>query len=126
MLRLLSVLLVTLSLAVSAAQAQEATPAPDRSATGGAQTLQDILDRQNGLKVDNEFRRSETGNPEGAPSPTDALGTRGGASDPDLWRALRFDSADITTQARGPAATAPGVKSARPYTQPSSWPEPGR
>jgi formate dehydrogenase subunit gamma len=104
MLRLLSILFVTLSLALGAL-AQETTPAPDRSATGGAQTLQDILDRQNGLKVDDSFRRSETGNPAGAPPPSDALGTRGSASDPDLWRALRFDSADITTQVKGPAAT---------------------
>jgi formate dehydrogenase subunit gamma len=104
MLRLLSILLVTLSLAVSA-QAQEATPGPDRSATGGAQTLQDILDRQNGLKVDDRFMRSQTGNPAGGAATTDQLGTLGGASDPDLWRALRFDSADITTQAKGPAAT---------------------
>lgn len=104
MLRLLSILLVTLSLAVSA-QAQDAAPAPDRSATGGAQTLQDILDRQNGLKVDDSFRRDVTGNPEGGAASSDQLGTLGGASDPDLWRALRFDSADITTQVRGPAAT---------------------
>lgn len=104
MLRLLSILLVTLSLAVSA-QAQDAAPAPDRSATGGAQTLQDILDRQNGLQVDDSFRRDETGNPEGGAASSDQLGTLGGASDPDLWRALRFDSADITTQVRGPAAT---------------------
>ena len=33
------------------------------------------------------------------------LGTRGGSSDPELWRALRFGSADITASNNGPAAT---------------------
>ena len=33
------------------------------------------------------------------------LGTRGGTSDPELWRALRFGSADITASNNGPAAT---------------------
>lgn len=71
---------------------------PDRTATGGAQTLEDILARQEGLAVDNEFRRDAIGNLPGAEL-NDPLGTRGGASDPELWRALRFGSADITTQA---------------------------
>ncbi|WP_298837040.1 formate dehydrogenase subunit gamma [uncultured Roseobacter sp.] len=85
------------------ALAQEAAPEPDRSATGGAQTLEDIMARQQGLKVDNSFRSDNTGGVPGA-DPSALLGTRGGASDPDLWRALRFDSADVTTQVRGPAA----------------------
>ena len=106
--RLLSVLLLALICAFpvpSAAQEQPAVPETDRSATGGAQTLEDIMRRQEGLKVDNSFRSSVTGNPEEAAAISDQLGTRGGASDPDLWRGLRFDSADITTQVRGPAVT---------------------
>lgn len=103
MLRLLSVLLLTLVCAMPLS-AQEATPETDRSATGGAQTLEDIMRRQEGLKVDNSFRSSVTGNPDAAAPLTEQLGTLGGASDPDLWRGLRFDSADITTQAKGPAA----------------------
>ena len=105
--RLLSVLLLVLTCALPAPIfAQDAAmPETDRSATGGAQTLEDIMRRQEGLKVDNNFRSSVTGNPEGAAAISDQLGTRGGASDPDLWRGLRFDSADITTQARGPAVT---------------------
>ena len=105
--RLLSVLLLVLTCALPAPIfAQDAAmPEADRSATGGAQTLEDIMRRQEGLKVDNNFRSSVTGNPEGAAAISDQLGTRGGASDPDLWRGLRFDSADITTQARGPAVT---------------------
>ena len=103
MLRLLSVLLLTLVCAMPLS-AQEVTPETDRSATGGAQTLEDIMRRQEGLKVDNSFRSSVTGNPDAAAPLTEQLGTLGGASDPDLWRGLRFDSADITTQAKGPAA----------------------
>jgi formate dehydrogenase subunit gamma len=104
MLRLLSVLLLALVCAVPVF-AQDPTPAPDRSATGGAQTLEDIMRRQQGLEVDDSFRSSVTGNPEGGAPVTEQLGTLGGASDPDLWRALRFDSADISTQVRSPAAT---------------------
>jgi len=77
---------------------------PDRSATGGAPTLADIMARQAQQSVDDSARRAETGNPDAAPPLDNVLGTRGGASDPDLWRALRFDSADITTQINGPAA----------------------
>lgn len=107
MLRLLSVFLLALACAlpVSAQDAAGQAPETDRSATGGAQTLEDIMRRQQGLKVDNSFRSSVTGNPGGGASATDQLGTRGGASVPDLWRGLRFDSADITTQVQGPAAT---------------------
>ncbi|WP_172327371.1 formate dehydrogenase subunit gamma [Mangrovicoccus sp. HB161399] len=62
------------------------------SATGGAQTLDDILRRQEGLKVDDTLRREEIGGP---PPEVPQLGTLGGASDPDLWRALRYDEADV-------------------------------
>lgn len=86
-------------------QAQETTaPEVDRSATGGATTLEDILRRQEGLKVDNTYRSSQTGRESGAAT-TDQLGTLGGASDPELWRGMRFNAEDITTQARGPAVT---------------------
>ena len=104
-------LFVMLALALPAA-AQEAAPdAPagtrgdplviDRSATGGASTLEDILARQEALRVDDDARRTLTGG-EAQPIGTD-LGARGGASDTDIWRGIRFDEADITTQARGPA-----------------------
>lgn len=102
MFRLLTLLLFSLTLAVTG-HAQEAAPV-DRSATGGAQTLEDIMKRQQGQQLDNSFRSGVTGNPDGAPATTEQLGTLGGASDPDLWRAYRFNSAAITTQARGPAA----------------------
>jgi len=77
----------------------------DRSATGGAQTLEDILKRQRGEKIDNDFRKSATGDPDSAAGISSQLGTLGGVSDPELWRALRFGSADIKVTSGGEAAT---------------------
>jgi len=94
-------LLWTLAMPVAA---QEATDT-SRAATGGAQTLEDILRRQEGQIIDDSFRSDITGNPDRAAPITEQLGTLGGASDPDLWRAFRYSTADITTQNRGPAST---------------------
>ncbi|WP_404932346.1 formate dehydrogenase subunit gamma [Loktanella sp. D2R18] len=85
------------------AQAQDVST-PDRSATGGAQTLADIMARQDAQAVDDAFRSENTGDPSVNADSRQALGTRGGQSDPDLWRALRYDSADVTTQSRSPAS----------------------
>jgi formate dehydrogenase subunit gamma len=85
------------------AQAQDVST-PDRSATGGAQTLDDILARQDALSVDETFRSDNTGDPTINADSSQALGTRGGQSDPELWRALRYGSADVTTQSRSPAS----------------------
>lgn len=79
-------------------------PVPDRSATGGAQTLEDILARQRGEKIDDSFRRDETGNPDSAAAMAAQLGTLGGASDPDVYRAIRYGTADVTVSNNGPAA----------------------
>lgn len=88
------------------AMAQEAgAPAETRAETGGATTLEDILRRQRGEDVDMDFRRENIGDAEGGAATTDQLGTLGGASDPELWRALRFGEADITSQVRSPGAT---------------------
>ncbi len=103
MLRLLGLLALIWSLAVPAF-AQE-TGDNTRASTGGAQTLEDIMRRQQGIAIDDSFRSDLTGNPDAAAASSDQLGTLGGSSDPDLWRALRYDSADITTQSRTPAAT---------------------
>lgn len=84
------------------AQAQDAV-APDRTATGGAQTLSDILARQDAMKVDDSFRSENLGSADAAADITQQLGTLGGQSDPDLWRGVRYDSLDMTTQSRGPA-----------------------
>lgn len=77
--------------------------APDRSSTGGATTLEDILARQRGETVDSTYRSSNTGpaQPVGA---TPQLGTRGAASDSDIFRALRYGTADVTLRSNGPAA----------------------
>ena len=100
--RALLCLLLMLTLALpAAAQDTTAPQAPDRSATGGAQTLEDILARQRGEQIDDSFRRDATGDPDSAAAIADQLGTRGGASDPELWRALRYGTADITVSTGG-------------------------
>ena len=94
------IMALVLSLALSGAvQAQSS----DRSATGGAQTLEDIMVRQDGLRMDDSFRSDATGDPANAAPRTDQLGTLGGVSDPELWRGIRYGSADIRSQQRGPA-----------------------
>ncbi|MEP1768787.1 MAG: formate dehydrogenase subunit gamma [Sulfitobacter sp.] len=103
MFRTLTALLFTLILTITAHA--QTTPSPDRTATGGAQTLEDIMARQRGEVVDNNFRSNATGDPDSAAAIAAQLGTRGGASDPELWRALRFGSADIRASNNGPAAT---------------------
>jgi formate dehydrogenase subunit gamma len=79
-------------------------PAVDRTSTGGAQTLEDIMARQQQLKIDESFRSENLGNPANAKPITEQLGTRGGVSDSDVWRGIRYNQSDITTQMRGPAA----------------------
>ena len=100
-----AVILSLLLLAPAWAQEAEAPPPIDRSATGGAQTLEDILARQRGEKIDDAFRREATGDPDSAAALAAQLGTLGGASDPELWRALRYGTADVTASNSGPGAT---------------------
>ena len=105
---LCAALLVCLALSAPAlAQTETDDTVQDapRAETGGAQTLEDIMRRQRGEDVDLEFRRSATGNPETGAGVTEQLGTRGFASDPELWRSLRFGDAEITSQVRSPGAT---------------------
>jgi formate dehydrogenase subunit gamma len=80
-------------------------PSVDRSATGGAQTLSDIMARQKGEAVQDDFRRNATGDPSIAADFQRQLGTLGGVSDPELWRALRYGTADISVSAGGEVAT---------------------
>ena len=97
MLRLLSAFALLIALALpSVAQQADSTMTPDRRATGGAQALNDIMARQRGESVDEAFRRNATGDPDSAAGLADQLGTLGGASDPELWRALRFGTAEVT------------------------------
>ncbi|RYH03487.1 formate dehydrogenase subunit gamma [Salipiger sp. IMCC34102] len=75
-----------------------------RASTGGAPTLTDILRRQKGLPVDDSDRRADTAFQDDDLA-TGAMGPQGNFSDAQMWRALRYDSADITTVNNGPAAT---------------------
>ncbi|AOY89091.1 formate dehydrogenase subunit gamma [Marinobacter salinus] len=81
----------------------EEAPAVDRATTGGAQTLEDIMARQKQLELDESFRSENLGNPANAAPITDQLGTRGGVSDSDNWRAIRYNETEPSTQVRGPA-----------------------
>ena len=84
--------------------AQEAASAPDRAATGGATTLEDIMARQRGEQVDMSHRAANTGDSENAAGIAAQLGTLGGTSDSEVFRALRYGSADVTVSSRSPAA----------------------
>lgn len=82
----------------------------DRSETGGATTLEEIMARQNALRageaepnIDVSDRQANTGGPGGPTS--DPLGALGGAAESDLWRGIRYDTIAMDTQNRGPAAT---------------------
>ncbi|WP_347313452.1 formate dehydrogenase subunit gamma [Defluviimonas sp. SAOS-178_SWC] len=104
--RLLTVLAAITVLALPApGQEATGTTTPDpRAATGGAQTLEDILARQQGLAINDSFRRDAIGNPEEAAPTTDQLGTLGGVSDPELWRAYRYGEANLTFSTRMPSS----------------------
>lgn len=106
--RIFAAFVICLSLAAGA-MAQEGPSVPPETSTVGTNpavsTLDDILRRQEGLKANEEDRAGEIGNPDAAQPSNSQLGTLGGASDSDLWRAFRFGEADITTQSRSPAAT---------------------
>ncbi|WP_133489653.1 formate dehydrogenase subunit gamma [Aliiroseovarius marinus] len=100
MLRL--VLAFLLSVTIGSAALAQST---DREATGGAQTLEDIMARQQGQSIDDAFRRNATGDADTAAASSAQLGTLGGASDPEVWRALRYGSADITVSSGGEVAS---------------------
>lgn len=99
---LLFVAIIGTSAAPVFAQSTEAA-ADNRASTGGAQTLEDILARQRGEVVPlDQGQAGPLPNPEGAPGD---LGTRGGASDSSLWRALRQGQDVFTSTNRDPLAT---------------------
>ena len=70
--RLFLSLYIVIGMLSASLQAQDATTdggeaasdATSREATGGAQTLEDILRRQRGEPVDDTFRREAIGNPD--------------------------------------------------------------
>ncbi|MGR3622851.1 formate dehydrogenase subunit gamma [Pseudophaeobacter sp.] len=99
-------LMLCFSILPAAVTAQEAgAQVVDRSVTGGAQTLDDILARQRNQAVEDSFRRDAIGNPDSAAGLSQQLGTLGGASDPELWRQMRYGSADVTVSTGGPVAS---------------------
>ena len=98
-----AVVLALATLVFNPVWAQEA-PAVDRTSTGGAQTLEDILARQKQLEIGESFRSENLGNPANAAPISGRLGTLGGRSDSDIYRAIRYNKIDPSTQARGPAA----------------------
>lgn len=100
---LLSMALCLLLALPAAAQDTPAPSNPDRAATGGAQTLDDILARQRGEPVDDSFRRDATGGDDAA-GMAGQLGTLGGASDAEVWRALRYGLDDVKVSSGGPEA----------------------
>ncbi len=93
------VLMVAAPLGAAAQDAVLLPPEPDRSATGGAQTLEDIMRRQAGIEIDDSFRRDNIG---GDANNVPGMGPLGGASDPDLWRALRYNEADVRASTLNP------------------------
>jgi formate dehydrogenase subunit gamma len=100
---ILSLALCLLLVLPAAAQDAPTTAAPDRAATGGAQTLEDILARQRGEPVDDSFRRNATGGDDAA-GMAGQLGTLGGSSDAEVWRALRYGLDDVKVSSGGPEA----------------------
>ena len=74
-----------------------------RPSTGGGQTLDDILARQRGEEVDDSFRSDATGDTS-AGNIAGQLGTLGGASDAEVFRALRYGHADVKVSAGGAPA----------------------
>ena len=70
-------ILAMATLLVTPAWAQE-TPAVDRTATGGAQTLEDILRRQERLELNDSFRSENLGDVSNAAPITETLGVEGG------------------------------------------------
>ena len=96
------VLVAFLFLLTGMASIAQTTDDP-RAQTGGAQTLEDILARQRGDVIDDQFREDAIGNPDQAAPITGQLGTLGGVADPELWRAFRYGSADIISTDPSPA-----------------------
>ena len=104
MLRALFALILTIMMTV-AATAQESAPATETEEfqpREGAPTLDDILARQRGEDVDLSWRLDQSGT--AAAGISEQLGTLGGASDSEVFLALRYGTADVTVSTNAPAA----------------------
>ncbi len=110
MLRAIFALILTTIFAVSGlagpvtaqTAAETATETNPRAATGGAPTLEDILARQRGETTDFSHRKQSGGT--AAAGITEQLGTLGGSSDSEVFRSLRYGTADVTVSNNGPAS----------------------
>ncbi|MEO1541139.1 MAG: formate dehydrogenase subunit gamma [Pseudomonadota bacterium] len=103
---LVHILLLCLLLAMPAAAQEGTSPDIDRSATGGAQTLEDILARQRGEATDRPNRAVEDdgGAAAQAQALVGALRSQGSASAAELWEGLRFGTANVSVSSGGPEA----------------------
>ena len=86
------------------ATAQDSTT-DSHATTGGAQNLADILARQQGQKLDDTYRKEATGLGNTAADIAAQLGSLGGTSDAEVFRALRYGTADVTVSTNGPSGT---------------------
>ena len=75
-----------------------------RAATGGAQTLEDILARQRGEEISYEFKKNALGQKDAVSSPVTPLGNMGLASDAEIFRQLRFNEANINVSSKSAAS----------------------
>ena len=88
--KILSILAIFLSLYSFGLSENNQANNNSRESTGGAQTLEDILKRQNGEIVDYDFRKNALGPMGENSSTTIPLGTLGLTSDAEIFRQLRL------------------------------------
>lgn len=101
--RAIFALILTFMMTVAATAQEAAAPSSeDFQPRAGAPTLDDILARQRGEEVDMSWRLDQTGT--AAAGISEQLGTLGGASDSDVFLALRYGTADVTVSTNAPAA----------------------
>ncbi len=103
----LIVLALGLSLGAHGAWAQSSNPPADPPLTAeqhGGQTLEDILARQRGEGEARAPRERFSADSQASEIAGQLGLTGGGASDSELWEALRFGTADINVSSGGPAA----------------------
>ncbi|QHQ35277.1 formate dehydrogenase subunit gamma [Algicella marina] len=81
------------------AQTDDSVDVPEAPHTNTT-TLEDILARQRGEAVE---RTNRTSDYDASAQAQGILGTLGGTSDSLMWEDMRFNTANITTQANGPA-----------------------
>ena len=102
--RIFSLFIIFLSLLTFGFSDTNQTNDNTRAATGGAQTLEDILARQKGKNIDYEFRKNDLGVMGESSSTTIPLGTLGLTSDSEIFRQLRYNEADINVSSKTAAS----------------------